>query len=75
MPVRVAVSAVEVISPEFVMVIESPDGLFALMPRSPENAMEPLLSMVIVDSSGSGFRSKAILEGETEVAAGICIHR
>ena len=56
MPVRFAVSCVEVMSPELVMVIDSPAGLFALMPRRPENAIEPLLSMEIVDSSGSGFR-------------------
>ena len=31
------------------MVIDSPAGLFALMPRRPENAIEPLLSMEILD--------------------------
>ena len=41
MPARSIVSCVEVISPELVMVIDSPDGLFALMPRWPENAIEP----------------------------------
>ena len=57
MPTRPSVSCVEVMSPELLIVMDSPDLLDALMPSRPEKLIEPLLSMEILDASGSRIRT------------------